>query len=90
MSEKRNYDQESAVLQVRTGVAGRSARLGHRLTLRAGTWTAEATVEDGAPTQLTVTVDAKSLDVVSGGGGLTPLSALRGQSPSISTVRSTV
>lgn len=75
MDETRNYDQDSAVLQVRTGVAGRSARLGHRLTLRAGAWKAVATVEDGVPTGLTVTVEAESLDVVSGEGGLTPLSA---------------
>lgn len=75
MNETRNFDQDSGELQVRTGVAGRSARLGHRLVLEAKTWKASAVVEDGVPTALTVVVEAASLDVIAGEGGLTPLSA---------------
>jgi polyisoprenoid-binding protein YceI len=75
VSETRKYDQTSATLQVRTGVAGRSARLGHKLVLEPTAWSALAQVDDGAPTALTVTVDATSLDVTGGDGGITPLSA---------------
>ncbi|WP_019204295.1 YceI family protein [Tsukamurella sp. 1534] len=75
MNETRTYDQDSATLRVRTGVAGRSARLGHRLILEAKAWRAEAVVEDGVPTALTVVVEAASLDVVASDGGLTSLSA---------------
>ncbi|CAM3764845.1 YceI family protein [Tsukamurella strandjordii] len=75
VSETRNYDQNSGTLQVRTGVAGRSARLGHKLLLEPGSWSAVAQVDDGEPTSLTVTVDATSLDVTGGDGGLTPLAA---------------
>lgn len=75
VTETRDYDQDCAELRVRTGVAGRSARLGHRLVLEARSWRATAEVSDGAPTALTVVVDAASLEVASGDGGLTPMSA---------------
>ncbi|ADG79195.1 Lipid/polyisoprenoid-binding YceI-like domain-containing protein OS=Tsukamurella paurometabola (strain ATCC 8368 / DSM / CCUG 35730 / CIP 100753 / JCM 10117/ KCTC 9821 / NBRC 16120 / NCIMB 702349 / NCTC 13040) OX=521096 GN=Tpau_2592 PE=4 SV=1 [Tsukamurella paurometabola] len=75
MTETRTIDQSSAVLEVHTGVAGRSARLGHRLVLAPGTWRADIGVDGDQPVSIAVTVDARSLEVVSGEGGLTPLSA---------------
>ncbi|TWS17983.1 YceI family protein [Tsukamurella asaccharolytica] len=68
-------DQSSAVLEVHTGVAGRSARLGHRLVLAPTAWRAAVEADGGQPVAVTVTVDAASLEVVSGEGGLTPLTA---------------
>lgn len=75
MPKTETFDQETAGLEVHTGVAGRSAKLGHRLTLAPKAWKAELTLTDDEPTGLTVTVDAASLDVVAGEGGLKALSA---------------
>ena len=75
MSDTRTIDQSSGVLEVHTGVAGRSARLGHRLVLAPTAWRAVVEVDGDRPVSLAVTVDAASLEVVSGEGGLTPLSA---------------
>ncbi len=75
MSETRTFDQSSGTLEVHTGVAGRSARLGHSLVLVASAWRAVVEVDGDRPVALAVTVDAASLGVVSGEGGLTPLSA---------------
>lgn len=75
MSEIRTFDQETGALEVRTGVAGRSARLGHRLVLAARTWKAVVDFDGDVPASLVVTVDAASLEVVSGEGGVTPLTA---------------
>ncbi|WP_068534042.1 YceI family protein [Tsukamurella pulmonis] len=75
MSESRVIDQSSGVLEVHTGVAGRSARLGHRLVLAPTTWRVAVEVDGDRPVSIAVTVDAASLEVVSGEGGLTPLSA---------------
>lgn len=75
MSETRTIDQAGGVLEVHTGVAGRSARLGHRLVLAPGAWRTVVELDGDRPVALTVTVEAASLEVVSGEGGLTPLSA---------------
>ncbi|AUN41043.1 hypothetical protein ASU32_14335 [Tsukamurella tyrosinosolvens] len=75
VSDTRTIDQSSGVLEVHTGVAGRSARLGHRLVLAPTAWRAVVEVDGDRPVSLAVTVDAASLEVVSGEGGLTPLSA---------------
>lgn len=75
MTETRTIDQSSGVLEVHTGVAGRSARLGHRLVLAPTTWRAAVEVDGEQPVSLVVTVDAGSLEVVSGEGGLTPLTS---------------
>ncbi|GAB3127578.1 YceI family protein [Tsukamurella serpentis] len=74
MSET-TIDQDSGVLEVHTDVAGRSARLGHRLVLAPATWRTVVGTDDGRPTRIDVTVEASSLQVISGHGGLTPLSA---------------
>lgn len=75
VTETRTIDQSSGVLEVHTGVAGRSARLGHRLVLTPTAWRASVEVDGEQPVSLVVTVDAASLEVVSGEGGLTPLTS---------------
>lgn len=67
-----NLDQNDGQLTIRTGVEGRAAKMGHRLTIAMNTW--RATVEwSGEPTQVALEVDVDSLEVLSGEGGVTPL-----------------
>lgn len=61
-------------LTVKTGVAGRAARMGHRLTLRMDSWRIEVTWQGKTPVAAVLTVNVDSLQVVSGEGGMTPLS----------------
>jgi polyisoprenoid-binding protein YceI len=61
-------------LLVRTGVAGRAAQLGHRLTIAMRGWRATVQWSDDEPVAAELTVDVDSLEVVRGDGGLTPLS----------------
>ncbi|KXO89481.1 YceI family protein [Tsukamurella pseudospumae] len=75
MKATRTIDQDTGELEVHTGVAGRSARLGHRLLLAARAWQAVVQLDGERPVALAVTVRAGSLEVASGEGGLTPLSA---------------
>ncbi|HZC89411.1 MAG TPA: YceI family protein [Mycobacterium sp.] len=59
---------------IRTGVAGRAAQLGHRLTIALRGWRATVQWSDDEPVSAELTVDVDSLEVVRGDGGLTPLS----------------
>jgi polyisoprenoid-binding protein YceI len=70
-----SLDDSHGELLVRTGVAGRAAQMGHRLTLAMRSWQATIQWESGAPVSAELTVEAGSLEVVRGEGGLTPLSA---------------
>ena len=67
-------DASSGELLVRTGVAGRAAKMGHRLTLAMRDWQATVQWDGDDPVKADLTVDVGSLDVVRGDGGLTPLS----------------
>jgi polyisoprenoid-binding protein YceI len=62
-------------LLVHTGVAGRAAKIGHRLTIAMRRWQATVRWSGGEPTAAKLTVDVDSLEVLRGEGGLTPLSA---------------
>jgi polyisoprenoid-binding protein YceI len=62
-------------LLVHTGVTGRAARMGHRLTIAMKRWQATVRWSDGEPAAAQLTVDVDSLEVLRGEGGLTPLSA---------------
>ena len=68
-------DAASGELQVITGTAGPAAKMGHRLTLAMRSWqaTVQWTGKNPAAVELTVAVD--SLQVLGGGGGVTPLTA---------------
>ncbi len=59
---------------VHTGVAGRAARMGHRLTIAMRRWQATVKWSGGEPVELQLKVEVDSLEVVRGDGGLTPLS----------------
>jgi polyisoprenoid-binding protein YceI len=60
-------------LHIITGVAGRAAKMGHRLTIGMQSWQATVRWAGGAPTGVELTVDVDSLEVLSGEGGVTPL-----------------
>ena len=59
-------------LTITTGVAGRAARLGHRLVIAVTAWTAEVSWNDGEPSGVDLTFELDSLQVLEGRGGLKP------------------
>lgn len=61
-------------LLLHTGVTGTAARMGHRLTMVMRSWVATVDVAAGEPTAVEMTVDLNSLEVLTGEGGVTPLS----------------
>ncbi|BBY53919.1 YceI family protein [Mycobacterium koreense] len=67
-------DDPANTLTLRTGVAGRAARMGHRLTLTMASWQITVDSDGERPVSAAVIVDVDSLAVRSGEGGLTPLS----------------
>ncbi|UUO01390.1 YceI family protein [Mycolicibacterium novocastrense] len=66
-------DQSEGRLEIRTGVEGRAAKMGHRLTIAVNSWHARVGWLDGEPAEVALTVEVNSLEVVSGEGGVTPL-----------------
>lgn len=61
-------------LLVRTGVTGRAAKMGHRLTIALRRWQASVQWTDGEPARAALTVEVDSLEVLHGEGGITALS----------------
>lgn len=61
-------------LRILTGVAGRAARMGHRLTIAMNSWQATVQWSGERPTHAELSVTVDSLEVLSGEGGITPLS----------------
>jgi len=63
-------------LLMHTGREGMAKKIGHDLVIEAQRWTAKVNVDGDDPTRstATVTVDTRSLEVVSGEGGAKPLS----------------
>jgi hypothetical protein len=59
---------ENGTLTVRTGKGGAASKAGHNLVLEVQRWQGTLT-----PEEVTLTADARSLRVVSGSGGLSPL-----------------
>jgi polyisoprenoid-binding protein YceI len=66
-------NQADGRLEIRTGVEGRAAKMGHRLRIAMNTWHATVEWSDGEPAEVTLTVDVDSFEVLSGEGGITPL-----------------
>lgn len=60
-------------LHILTGVAGRAAKMGHRLTIGMQSWQAGVHWAGDSPTRVELVVDVDSLEVLGGEGGLTPL-----------------
>jgi polyisoprenoid-binding protein YceI len=69
-----SLDGSDGDLLIRTGVAGRAAAVGHRLTLAMRTWRATTQWDADRPVSAEFSVEVGSLEVVRGEGGITPLS----------------
>ncbi|MGH3722991.1 MAG: YceI family protein [Mycobacterium sp.] len=69
------FGPENGTLTLQTGVTGRAARMGHRLTIIMESWTISVNDAHGGPSSGSLVVDVDSLRVDSGEGGLTPLTA---------------
>ena len=74
MTDTWTIDASDGELLVHTGVAGRAAKMGHRLTIAMKHWQATVTWSDGEPAAAQLDVEVDSLEVRRGEGGLTPLS----------------
>src|SRR5688572_14370719 len=61
-------------LIVRTGITGRAAKMGHRLTIAMTSWQATVQWADAQPVSADLIVDVDSLQVSHGEGGLMALS----------------
>ncbi|OBI94122.1 S-adenosyl-L-methionine-dependent methyltransferase [Mycobacterium alsense] len=57
-------------LLIRTGVAGRAARMGHNLTIAMTRWEATVAWRDAEPVTAELTVEVDSLEVLRGEGGV--------------------
>ena len=68
-----SLDATSGELLIRTGVAGPAAKMGHRLTIAMRSWQATVQWRGQQPASAELVVDVDSLEVVSGEGGVTPL-----------------
>jgi polyisoprenoid-binding protein YceI len=68
------FDASNGQLVVKTGVSGRASRMGHRLTIAMNTWQATVSWAGDEPSGVDVNVDVKSLQILRGEGGVTPLS----------------
>ncbi len=69
-----NLDQSDGELLVRTGVAGRAARMGHRLTIAMTRWRATVSWAGAEPAAAELVVDVDSFQVLRGEGGVKGLS----------------
>jgi polyisoprenoid-binding protein YceI len=74
VTEVWTLNPDDGELLVRTGVAGRAAKMGHRLTIAMRRWEATVRWSGDEPVAAQLTVDVDSLEVLRGEGGLTPLS----------------
>jgi len=69
-----SLDASDDELRVHTGVTGRAAKMGHRLTIAMTSWHATVSWAGEEPTAMELTVEVDSFQVLEGEGGLTPLS----------------
>lgn len=69
-----SLDASDGELLVRTGITGRAAKMGHRLTIAMNSWHATVRWTDGQPVAAELTVDLHALQVSHGEGGLVALS----------------
>ncbi len=69
-----NLDASDGEVLVKTGVTGRAAKMGHRLTIAMRNWHATVRWDGGEPVGVDLTVEVDSLEVLRGEGGLKALS----------------
>ena len=67
-------DASDGRLLVHTGVTGRAAKMGHRLTIAMNSWVATVRWSSGEPAEAELTVEVDSLQVLDGEGGVKALS----------------
>jgi len=67
-------DASDGELQLRTGVTGRAARMGHRLTIAMTRWQATVSWEGDQPVTAELVVETDSFEVLRGEGGVKGLS----------------
>lgn len=67
-------DASAGELLIHTGVTGRAAPLGHRLTIAMNSWRATVRWAGGEPAAVELTVEVDSLEVLRGEGGVKGLS----------------
>jgi polyisoprenoid-binding protein YceI len=67
-------DESDGRLLIHTGVTGRAAKMGHRLTIAMTSWRATVWWAGSEPAAVDLTVEVDSLEVLRGDGGLKPLS----------------
>lgn len=75
MTDRWTLDESNGELTIRTGVAGRAARMGHRLTIAMRRWRAEVAWAGTEPVTAHLTVEVDSFEVMHGEGGVKGLSA---------------
>jgi polyisoprenoid-binding protein YceI len=68
------FDASDGELQLRTGVTGRAARMGHRLTIAMTRWQATVNWDRDEPVSAELVVDVDSFEVLRGEGGVKGLS----------------
>ncbi|WP_310766647.1 YceI family protein [Mycobacterium sp. Z3061] len=68
------FDAADGELILHTGVAGRAARMGHRLTIAMTRWQASVNWVGGQPDTANLVVEVDSFEVLSGEGGVKGLS----------------
>ena len=68
-----SLDGSDGDVLIRTGVTGPAAVMGHRLTLAMRRWRATTTWDGDEPVAAELIVEAGSLEVIRGEGGVTPL-----------------
>jgi polyisoprenoid-binding protein YceI len=69
-----HLDADDGEVLLHTGVAGRAARMGHRLTIAMTRWHATVSWAGSQPASAQVSVETDSLDVLRGEGGVKGLS----------------
>jgi polyisoprenoid-binding protein YceI len=74
VTDKWTLDASDGELLVRTGVAGRAARMGHRLTVAMTRWQATVSWAGDEPVAAELAVETDSFEVLRGEGGIKGLS----------------
>jgi polyisoprenoid-binding protein YceI len=74
VTDEWTLDASDGELLIRTGVAGRAARMGHRLTIAMTRWRATVSFDGQEPVSAELRVEVESFEALRGEGGLKGLS----------------
>ena len=74
MTDAWTLDASDGELTIRTGVSGRAARMGHRLTIAMTRWQASVDWDGAQPAAAELVVEVDSFEVLRGEGGVKGLS----------------